>query len=547
MSKIFNSYIEDLFLSDQEERNEQSEKEERTYADCYYVESKKFSDVLESIGVPGDKFEDVILPFSLMPHQIQGIHYGLAYERFGLYDEMRTGKTIIMQLIALYYARYNKKTVFLMPPILFDQFVDTFNDIRNHGLIIKALTGTSKTKQDLLDNIMLQKKPAPDVIIATKEMFGGPHGKKGKYSIKNWEKLYNSYSCLTWDECHIGTQDEGSTIFKAVEKFADKENSRLILSTGTPINSELKGVYPQIRLKTPNIYKSRRHFDANHIVYNNILVRSTPTRMNPSGERQVRVIDHYRNTEELHKVLYLQAVRHLRTEVLGLELPNIQVVPISLAGPHQKLYKRLLKAQISQMSEDEVKDLTQQQTLRQFALRMITDPAFAGMDGEKIRDNAVVEAIKTLFDSINVGDNKVLLFANFNHSVEFFAATFHKLKPAVVYGPNSNEKNRAEIKRFKTDPECRIAVLNPQTGGVGTTYGDVCQVSIFAEPVSVPGLFEQAAARTILKGQTEPSMTYILRVKETLSEKAIERMMVKSAEIQEVVRDKQSLMKELMV
>ena len=542
MSRNFNRKFEEILFSDQESFEEEKPKVE--YPSNYYVDSTKFSDVLKSVGVETNLFDDVILPFTLMPHQVKGLHLGLVYDRFGLYDEMRTGKTIIMQLIALFYARYNRKTVLLMPPVLFDQFVDTFNEIKNHGLKIKVLSGTAKAKQDLLDNLMLGVIPAPDVMIMTKEMFGGPHGKKGKYSVKNYEKLMKSYHNLTWDECHIGTQDESSTIFKAVEKFIDKEDSRLILSTGTPINSELKGIYPQIRLKTPEAYKSRRHFDYQHVIHKNIVIRTNPTPMNPSGERSVNVIEGYKDVDTLSNWLYTKATRALRAEVLDVKLPNTQIIPISLSGPHLKLYKKLIKTQIAELSETEIADLTQQQALRQFALRMITDPTFAGQEGEKIKDLAVIQAIKTLLDTVNVSDNKVLLFANFNHSVEYLAAQFQYLNPAVIYGPNSSEKNREEIRRFKTNTDCRIAVLNPQTGGVGTTYGDVTQVSIFAEPVSVPGLFEQAAARTILKGQTEPSVTYILRIKDTLSEKMIERMLLKGSEIQEVVKDKHSLMTE---
>jgi len=542
MSRNFNKKFEEILFSDEESFEEEQQKVE--YPSNYYVDSIKFSDVLKSIGIETDLFDDIILPFTLMPHQVKGLHLGLVYDRFGLYDEMRTGKTIIMQLIVLFYARYNLKTVLLMPPVLFDQFVDTFNEIKNHGLKIKVLSGTAKAKQDLLDNLMLGVVPAPDVMIMTKEMFGGPHGKKGKYSVKNYEKLMKSYHNLTWDECHIGTQDEGSTIFKAVEKFTDKEDSRLILSTGTPINSELKGIYPQIRLKTPEAYKSRRHFDYQHVIYNNIVVRSNPTPTNPSGERSVNVIDGYKDVETLHSWLYTKATRALRSQVLDVKLPNIQTIPISLSGPHLKLYKHLIKTQIAQLSETEIADLTQQQALRQFALRMITDPTFAGEEGEKIKDVAVIQAIKTLLETVNVSDNKVLLFANFNHSVEYLATQFQYLNPAVIYGPNSSEKNREEIRRFKTNADCRMAVLNPQTGGVGVTFGDVTQFSIFAEPVSVPGLFEQAASRTILRGQKEPSITYILRIKDTLSEKMIERMLKKGSEIQEVVKDKRSLMTE---
>jgi SNF2 family DNA or RNA helicase len=157
-----------------------------------------------------------------------------------------------------------------------------------------------------------------------------------------------------------------------------------------------------------------------------------------------------------------------------------------------------------------------------------------------------MEAVQAIFDSVDVKHNKVVLFANFNASVEILAKTFSKLQPAVVYGPNGPERNMVQVRRFRTDKDCRVLIANPQAGGVGLTLGDISQTVVFVEPVSTPGAFDQAAARVILSGQTEPVVVYIFRVNQTLSKRATEVMLGRAAQANEVNMDAKSMLDELL-
>ena len=90
---------------------------------------QSFAEVLQLAHLTPEStapFENVILPFTLRPHQVLGIQCGMYWDRFGLYHDVRTGKTIVMQLLALFYANYRMRSTFLLPPILFDQFVDEY-------------------------------------------------------------------------------------------------------------------------------------------------------------------------------------------------------------------------------------------------------------------------------------------------------------------------------------------------------------------------------------------------------------------------------------
>ena len=125
---------------------------------------QSFADVLLQAQLPPESvipFNDVILPFTLRPHQVLGIQCGLYWDRFGLYHDVRTGKTIVMQLLALFYANYRMKSTFLLPPILFDQFVDEYARIKGHNLKITIIEGSAARKLDLLQSFALTPAEAP--------------------------------------------------------------------------------------------------------------------------------------------------------------------------------------------------------------------------------------------------------------------------------------------------------------------------------------------------------------------------------------------------
>ena len=510
-----------------------------------------FSDVLLQAHLSPESvepFKNVILPFTLRPHQVLGIQCGLYWDRFGLYHDVRTGKTIVMQLLALFYANYGMKSTFLLPPILFDQFVDEYKRIQGHNLNIVLIEGDAKKKLDMLQSYALAPSEAPDIVVTTSQIFSGPFGQKRKQVVlQNWHYFAKFSDCLFFDECHLGLQDEESLTFRAIENYLKySPKKRLVMSSGTPFRTELKSAYPSIRLKTPEIYTSRRHFDATHVNYAPMIVKFT-NRSGSVGERRITKVDSYKNVELLTNNFYQKSHRVSKFDVLKFADPNVQIVPVHLTKPHLKLYKQLITEQLLEVGED-LLDFREQSKLRHFALRLITSPELAGPDVQ-IKENSVLKAIETIAGTANVDDGgKLIVFANYNSSVKYLRDKLSKYTPAVIYGgdDSSGELNRKEVARFKKTMHCNVAIINPQAGGVGLTLGDVCQYAVFAEPVSSPGLFEQAAARILLDGQTAPSSVYILDVKNTWSSEAVRRLLNKEEEVQEVMRDKKTLLKQML-
>lgn len=489
------------------------------------------SEVFRLAGVRNSTpFAHLTLPFTPREDQISAINWLLRYNRFGLFSETRTGKTIVMQMGILYCAHYGYKTTFIMPAILFDQFQETWNDIQGPKPSLFVLEAGPEKREKLFKSWESRTAEAPSVLILSQQIFNKVQERLSMLGYRN----------LLFDESHQGLQQEESKICLAINRFIAHQDTRLVLSTGTPIPTEVQNVYPTISLLYPGAYLNQRDFNRWHVINKTIYVR------NKRGEVFPRAVpDSYVNLDFLHQVLYKQAWRVTKAQVLDLKAPNIQVMPVHLSGPHFALYKQLLKQRFLMFPNGELIDAKHEAKLRQTALQLVANPE--EFTDRKLTNN-LFELADQLVDSIGPKKNKILLFANYNLTVNSLVARYEKLNPARVYGGEGGGTgaNRKEIDRFKHDDTCRILVANPEAGGVGLTLGHVCTHVIVVEPMSSPGDFEQAISRVILDGQTEPVVVYILSVQGTGHVSAVNSMLGRAQDIKTVNSDKQTLLDELL-
>jgi SNF2 family DNA or RNA helicase len=142
---------------------------------------------------------------------------------------------------------------------------------------------------------------------------------------------------------------------------------------------------------------------------------------------------------------------------------------------------------------------------------------------------------------------KILLGCWYNESVESVAAHLHKLKPVMVYGKNT-EKEREEAKhKFINDPDCRVAVTNYLSGGVGIDgFQSICSHAIAMEMVTVPGYFEQWSARINRGGQENPMTIYLVVPRGTIAVRLRRNLLTKEAVANQVIGDRKQLMRELL-
>ena len=481
--------------------------------------------VFQAIGMDGSRFAHIELPYPFMPHQVTGLHYSLYYKKMGLFFEARTGKTIVLQANAIYHAYQGRPTVIIMPGSLFLQFHNDFNGLKHHGLTIKLFNQSPKLRTEQIAK-WDKGEPVPHVVLMTREIFK-----------KHWREFYLlGYRNFLYDEAHQGLQSYGSQTAKAFRDYVHQHpDNRLVLSTGTPIPSAIQNVWTAMDLLNPGAYRSHRAFEASHCIYKPMMIPSK------FGMRQIQVVSGYHNLDLLNKNLYKQAVYASKREVLKLAEPNIQIVSCKLAATHKKLYDKVLKERILEIEreggETELLDMRGAQKLRQSALQLISTPEEFG----PVKENAVFDLVETLLGTLDIERNKVVLFANLIKTNEALARRFKAHRPVLVYGPNGTDRNAKNVERFRNDPLCRLLIGSPAAGGVGFKLGDICRAMVFVEPVSSPGIMDQAISRVCLMGQTEPVLVYVVRVENTISPAAIDLMTGRIPDIERVMGTRKSL------
>lgn len=481
-------------------------------------------DVLLTAGAEEEyaaPFRNVILPYTPRGDQIEAFRKQVTMQRFGLFSEARTGKSISFVMSCIYFAHWGLKSVILMPPVLFLQFKGLWEGIENNPASLHILSESKLKREQLIKAWQEDPAKAPDVLVMTSAIFKKDLG----------PLLKIGYGNLVYDEAHTALGSEESATYVAVKAFSSATNRhRVTLSTGTPIPNEIFGAYPIISLVNPVAYSGRGHFNRTHVNF----------QLKVFGHRTIRVVESYKNLDALTQNLYMNAHRVTKKDVLNLDAPNIQIIPVELDAAHRRLYRTLMTQRVLEHGNKLINAI-QAQALRQQALQLITTP----QDYGNVTTNVVLDTVEEILDSVGAASlEKVVCFANYNRSVETLVARLKKYNPAVVYGPGKN--NGEEAERFKTDQACRVLVANPIAGGVGLTLGAVSSTVVFVEPVSTPGQFDQAVSRVMLAGQTKPVSVYVFDVKNTISPRSIQLMLRKGGEQQEVMRDGASLLREIL-
>jgi SNF2 family DNA or RNA helicase len=490
-----------------------------------------------------------------MKHQVTGLNQTLAYDRFAVYDEPGCGKTLIAHAVALYMAGYQNKVVIAMPPVLLEQFEEeldyTFYGWRDQ-VSLHVLRENPAGREKLFKK--WRAEGWPDIICMSyqtlaklprqrkrknktdkpKEFFGNMTEPGEWYVVPPNADDYISgvlkkhgYNYVIADEAHA-LKNPTSNQHKAVQYLLG-EDGGLMLMTGTPIPNELSDAFGMIALTSPGTYASKKSFERLHCLY----------RTNDDG---YSTLIGYQNQETISTHLYSRARRVTKEQVLNLKKPQVIEVPINLDESHHRLYKKLIRERFLEMG-DEVITALNQQALRQKSMQIITTPEHFTKQKFPIE---IVAGVDQLIDNIGIHQEKVVVFATYQRSVESLRDHFiaKGLNPAVIYGGKGN--NDEQKRKFLNDDTCRVLVANPVSGGYGLNLQTVCRWVIFAEPTSVPGDFKQASERVHRKGQKKVVTIYILKALGTISPKLTKKMLSKEGETMGVMKDATSLLDELM-
>lgn len=542
--------------------------------------ASSLSDLMLASGVTNYPvwFDKVQLPFWPMPHQMEQVKLYARNMRFLDAGDPGVGKTFPAQIHAVLMAALGNKVVFSMPPKLIVQFYEELKDffvgIDNH-LKVAHLDVPATQKKKLIDQ--WDAEGWPDILVMSYDIYrvlndrsptkaighnlwyqrdgspyfkgeGEPYDRTAKPFTKDGREINKrgrarnpfqfklkraGYNVLFFDEAHAlcGVDSILSTsVYEMSAQLGDEV--AVYLMTGTPVPTHLEDVYGIIRLINPGAYGNKAAFERQHCEIQTFSVNN--------GKKDVKVkkIVAYHNTEKVYQALYKNARRVQKRDVIQMPDPLITQIKVHLTGAHKKLYKKIINDRFAILG-DKVLMPDNQSALRHLALQLISCPD--EFDQSVSMDNDLAKACDTLLDSINPDQHKAIIFAYYKRAIDFLAKRYAHWNPAVLYGGS----DRSQVEKFKTDPSCRIFVINWIAGGAGLNL-QCASHSIFYECPTSPKDAKQAIARTDRKGQENIVNVYFLRVMGTLLDRNFKNLLKNEEENNQIVRDRKDLLHELL-
>jgi SNF2 family DNA or RNA helicase len=291
------------------------------------------------------------------------------------------------------------------------------------------------------------------------------------------------WGAIVLDEAHF-IKNRSSKRSQALLKLGVNAKYKYIL-TGTPIgNGQLENIWSQYCFLKPYIERGR--------VASTIFGGTYPK----FSDRYCILNQYhqpyaYRNVNELQEIIHAWSYRVKKIDCLDLpeKLPD-EIVEVELI--EKKLYKEL--HQESTLADYEI--LAENSLSRMIKLRQLSS-GFINNDGEIL--DVKCEKLNILEELITGLDKKLVIFAQFTHSIKSISELLTKLKIKHVV-LNGETKDKTIWRQFQTDESIQIIVCQYDTACAGIDLF-ASDTIIYYEPTLKSNTLEQSRDRIHRTGQ----------------------------------------------
>jgi SNF2 family DNA or RNA helicase len=469
----------------------------------------------------------------LWAHQEEAIRRAKFHNNFALFFEAGTGKTrTALHILEDKYLKYGgvQKTLIFAPPVV----------LSNWAREIRKFT----------------KIPPSDVCILT------GHGqkrldefRKGKHKIyiTNYEtclmkNLFMDFKAwkptiIICDESHR-LKSPQSKRSKLMAELADLSAHKFLL-TGTPILNSPMDLFMQFRImdnkvfgKNFFVFRSKYFYDKNG---------SMPAHIHfPDWHVLPKTL------EEFNKIVHTYGAVAKKDECLDLPPLVRKRIEIPLSPSQEKMYKSMERDFIAFMdSKVAMADLAITKALR--LMQIVT--GFVTVEGEgnkpstvTFKDSPRAEALESVLGQIlETSDEKVIVWAVFHENYKTIREVCEKLKVdyVEVHGGTTANVREFNIEKFTKDPNCRVFIGHPFSGGIGVNLVEASYSIFFSRNFSLENDI-QAEARNYRGGsERHKSVTRIdLVASGTIDELVLQRLESKMAITDQVLKDYTQKLKE---
>ena len=278
--------------------------------------------------------------------------------------------------------------------------------------------------------------------------------------------------------------------------------------TGTPIENRIDEIYSIVDFLDPTIFGPLFRFNRD---FYELDERGRPKE--------------YRNLALLHERISPLLLRRRKADV-ETELPVRTDRNFFIALSHQqRAAYQDHEVEVSRLVNiAKRRPLTKQQQeklMRELAmLRMICDTTYI-LDRENRTSPKIEELERILEECLAEVEVKVVLFSEWERMLELAKDRLRRMKIGYAWHTGSvpQQRRRAEIRAFKSDPQCRV-FLSTDSGGVGLNLQNASVVINCDLPWN-PAKLEQRIARAWRKNQSRPVTVINLIAENTIEHRML--------------------------
>ena len=424
----------------------------------------------------------------LFPYQREGMLHLAFNERALLADEMGLGKTIQAIAACALLHRMGKATRVLVvtPASLkteWEEQIQLFSGLsyrlvfgphreRLRGLEDPAFFTIVNYEQIVRDVLEVNSLLRPDVVVLDEAQ-----------RIKNWNT-------------------------KTAQAIKRLQSRYAFVLTGTPIENRIDELYSIVDFLDPAVFGPLFRFNRE---FYELDERGRP--------------EEYLNLERLHDRVSPLLLRRRKADV-ETELPGRtdRNFFVSLSHQQRAAYQDH-EVEVSRLVHlAKRRPLTkkeQEKLMRELAmLRMICDTNYI-LDHEDRTSPKVEELERILEQCLTEAEVKVVLFSEWERMLELARDRLRQMRIGYAWHTGSvpQQRRRAEIRVFKSDPECRV-FLSTDSGGVGLNLQNASVVINCDLPWN-PARLEQRIARAWRKNQTRPVTVINLIAEDTIEHRML--------------------------
>jgi SNF2 family DNA or RNA helicase len=216
---------------------------------------------------------------------------------------------------------------------------------------------------------------------------------------------------------------------------------------------------------------------------------------------QFRYIPKDNSSEIVYNVLQ-PAIRFTKKECLDLPDMTYTKRKVELTRQQTKYYEMLRKKLVMKVGNDEVSAINAAATMNK--LLQISAGAVYTDDGDALEFD-IKNRYQVLKEVIDESSQKVLVFVPFKHTIDVLVSKLRsdKLTTEVIRGDVPAHARTDVFKRFQTDTDPKILVVQPQSAAHGVTL-TAANTVVWWGPTSSLETYSQANARVHRSGQKHP-------------------------------------------